>query len=132
MIHGVGTDVCKIPRIEAALQKHGERFARKVLGPEELKEYHVRCARHLVRGVRYVATRFAAKEAFSKALGLGLTPPMTWHTAQLLNADKGKPVMVCSGALQAYMLEKRLSAHVSVSDEEDVAVAFAIVEKADD
>jgi len=132
MIYGVGTDVCKIPRIEAALQRHGERFARKVLGPEELKEYHVRREHHQVRGVRYVATRFAAKEAFSKALGLGLTPPMTWHTAQLLNVEKGKPVLVCSGALQAYMQEQRLKAHVSVSDEEDVAVAFAVVEKADD
>ncbi|UGQ44581.1 holo-ACP synthase [Massilia endophytica] len=132
MIYGVGTDVCKIPRIEAALQRHGVRFAQRVLGPEELEEYHHRSARHAVRGVRYVATRFAAKEAFSKALGLGLTAPMTWQTAQMLNAPSGKPMMVCSGPLEQFMQQNRLTAQVSVSDEDDVAVAFVIVEKADD
>jgi holo-[acyl-carrier protein] synthase len=132
MIYGIGTDVCKIPRIAAALERSGERFARKILGPDELKVYHERCERNPVRGVRYAATRFAAKEAFSKALGLGLTPPMSWHAAQMLNADKGKPTMVCSGALAEFMKEHRLTAHISVSDEEDYAVAYAIVEQAND
>jgi len=132
MIYGVGTDICRIPRIAEALQRNGERFARRILGPDEIKVYHQRCERNPVRGVRYAATRFAAKEAFSKALGLGLTPPMTWHTAQMLNGDKGRPVMICSGALADYMQQHRLTAHVSVSDEEDYAVAYAIVEQAND
>ncbi|MCE3264679.1 MAG: holo-ACP synthase [Pseudoduganella sp.] len=132
MIYGIGTDVCKVPRIAAALERSGERFARKILGPDEYAVYVERSARSAVRGVRYAASRFAAKEAFSKALGLGLRQPMTWHTAQLLNDDLGKPYMACSGALGEFMLQNALVAHISVSDEEDYAVAYAIVERAND
>jgi holo-[acyl-carrier protein] synthase len=57
---------------------------------------------------------------------------MSWHTAQLLNAENGKPQLVCSGALAQFMDQHRLTAHVSVSDEEDYAVAYAIVEQAHD
>ncbi|GGB88607.1 holo-ACP synthase [Pseudoduganella buxea] len=130
MIHGVGTDICKIPRIAQALARHGERFAQKILGPQEMAVYRARAAGHPTRGVRYVATRFAAKEALSKALGIGLRAPMTWPAAQLLNADNGKPEFVCGGALLQYLEQNRLTVQVSVSDEEDYAVAFAIVEQA--
>jgi holo-[acyl-carrier protein] synthase len=132
MIHGIGTDICKVPRIAEALQRQGERFARRILGPDELAVYLERRARNEVRGVRYAATRFAAKEALSKALGTGLRAPMTWPAAQMLNDADGKPHIVCSGALQAYLEQHRLTAKVSVSDEEEYAVAFVIVEKADD
>jgi holo-[acyl-carrier protein] synthase len=132
MIHGIGTDICRIPRIGEALARQGERFARRVLGPEEIEVFRERSARNATRGVRYLATRFAAKEAFSKALGLGLRPPMTWPTAQLLNDALGKPCIVCSGALQDYMAQNRLAAKVSISDEEEYAVAFVIVEKQDE
>jgi holo-[acyl-carrier protein] synthase len=132
MIHGIGTDICKIPRIGAALARQGERFARRVLGPDEIEVYRERSARNATRGVRYLATRFAAKEALSKALGLGLRPPMTWPAAQLLNDALGKPCIVCSGDLAAYMAQNRLTAQVTVSDEEEYAVAFVIVEKHDE
>ncbi|XLZ70873.1 holo-ACP synthase [Massilia sp. SR12] len=132
MIYGIGTDICKVPRIAAALERSGERFARRILGPDEFAAYQQRCERSAVRGVRYAATRFAAKEAFSKALGLGLRAPMTWHTAQLLNDDLGKPYIACSGALGEFMLQNGLVAHISVSDEEEYAVAYAIVERAND
>ncbi len=130
MIYGIGTDICKIPRIEAALARHGDRFARKILGPQEMEKYHARKAQNAARGVRFVATRFAAKEAFSKAIGLGLRMPMTWPAAQMLNAPSGKPVIVCSGVLQEFMEQHKLSAQVSISDEEEYAVAFVIVEQA--
>src|SRR5690242_1129949 len=123
MIYGSATGVSHGPRIAAALQRSGDRFPRKILGREEFARYQSRCARSPLRRVRYAATRFAAKEAFSKALGLGLRPPMTWHTAQLLNDDLGKPYMACSGALGEFMLQNALVAHISVSDEEDYAVA---------
>ena len=132
MIHGIGTDICKVPRIGEALARSGERFARRVLGPDELAVFRERSERNSVRGVRYLATRFAAKEAFSKALGLGLRPPMTWPAAQLLNDALGKPCIVCSGDLKQYMEQHRLAAQVSVSDEEEYAVAFVIVEKLDE
>ena len=130
MIYGIGTDICKIPRIEAALERHGERFAKKILGPQELEKFRARSAKNAVRGVRFLATRFAAKEAFSKAIGLGLRMPMTWPAAQMLNHPSGKPMIVCSGVLADFMAANRLSAQVTISDEEEYAVAFVIVEQA--
>jgi holo-[acyl-carrier protein] synthase len=129
MIYGIGTDICKIPRIAAALERHGERFARKILGPQEMDKFRARSAKHVARGVRFLATRFAAKEAFSKAIGLGMRMPMTWPAAQMLNAPSGKPVIVCSGVLAEFMAERKLTAQVTISDEEDYAVAFVIVEQ---
>jgi len=130
MIYGVGTDICKIPRIEAALARHGDRFAQKILGPQEMVKYLSRKAKNPARGIRFVATRFAAKEAFSKAIGLGIRMPMTWPAAQMLNEPSGKPTIVCSGVLDEFMKKNKLSAQVSVSDEEEYAVAFVIVEQA--
>ncbi|CAM2903063.1 holo-ACP synthase [Janthinobacterium lividum] len=130
MIYGIGTDICKIPRIEAALARHGERFAKKILGPQELEKFRARSAKNAARGVRFLATRFAAKEAFSKAIGLGLRMPMTWPAAQMLNHPSGKPMIVCSGVLAQFMEKNRLSAQVTISDEEEYAVAFVIVEQA--
>jgi len=129
MIYGIGTDIIQISRIEAALARNGERFAEKILGAEELEKYRRRKARFEARGVRFLATRFAAKEAFSKAVGLGMRMPMTWRALQTLNAPGGKPVLVASGALHEFMERHGLSAQVSISDEADYAVAFVIVEK---
>ena len=132
MIYGIGTDIVQISRVEAALARSGERFAEKILGPQEMEKYLARRAKNEVRGLRFLATRFSAKEAFSKAIGLGMRMPMTWRSAQMLNAPSGKPVIACSGALREYMEQNRLTAQVSVSDEEEYAVAYVIVEKADE
>ncbi len=127
MIYGIGTDIVQISRVEAALARSGERFAEKILGPQELEKYHARRARSPVRGLRFLATRFSAKEAFSKAIGLGMRMPMTWRSAQMLNDPSGKPVIVCSGALEEFMRNNRLTAQVTISDEADYGVAFVIV-----
>lgn len=127
MIYGIGTDIVQVSRIEQALARSGERFARKILGGEELIEFRARRARSDVRGMRYLATRFSAKEAFSKAIGLGLRAPMTWPAAQLLNLPSGQPVLACSGALDEFMHQHRLSAQVTISDEAEYGVAFVIV-----
>ncbi len=129
MIYGIGTDIIQIARIEAALARNGERFAEKILGVEELEKYRRRKAKVEARGIRFLATRFAAKEAFSKALGLGMHMPMTWRAMQTLNAASGKPVAVTSGALREFMEQHGLSAQISITDEADYAVAFVIVEK---
>jgi holo-[acyl-carrier protein] synthase len=126
MIYGIGTDIVQISRIEGALGRN-ERFAEKILGPEELIKFHARRAKNDVRGLRFLATRFSAKEAFSKAIGLGMRMPMTWRSAQMLNAPSGKPVIVCSGALEEFMRDNKLSAQVTISDEADYGVAFVIV-----
>ncbi len=129
MIYGIGTDIIRIARIEAALARNGERFAQKILGPEELEKYRQRSAQV---AVRYVATRFAAKEAFSKAIGMGMRMPMTWRAVQILNAPSGKPQAVASGALKDYMTLHGLHAQVSITDEAEYAVAFVLVEKNDE
>jgi holo-[acyl-carrier protein] synthase len=130
MIYGIGTDIVQISRVEAALKRSGPRFAEKILGPEELVKYHARRAKNEVRGLRFLATRFSAKEAFSKAIGMGMRMPMTWRSAQMLNAPSGKPVIVCSGALEEFMRTHRLTAQVTISDEADYGVAFVIVTQA--
>ena len=130
MIYGIGTDIVQISRVEAALARSGPRFADKILGPQELDKYHARRAKNDVRGLRFLATRFSAKEAFSKAIGLGMRMPMTWRSAQMLNAPSGKPVIVCSGALEEFMRTHRLTAQVTISDEADYGVAFVIVTQA--
>jgi holo-[acyl-carrier protein] synthase len=130
MIYGIGTDIVQISRVEAALARNGERFAEKILGPQEMQKYLARRAKNEVRGLRFLATRFSAKEAFSKAMGLGMRMPMTWRSAQMLNAPSGKPIIVCSGALEEFMRDNRLTAQVTISDEADYGVAFVIVTQA--
>lgn len=129
MIYGIGTDIIQISRVEEALTRNGERFAEKILGPEELEKYRRRKAKVEARGLRFLATRFAAKEAFSKAIGLGMHMPMTWRAMQTLNAPSGKPVAVTSGVLKEFMEKNGLTAQVSITDEAEYAVAFVIVEK---
>ena len=131
MIFGIGTDICDIRRIEATFARRGERFAGKVLGAREIAVFHARRARSEARGLRYLATRFSAKEAFSKAVGLGIRMPMTWRACEIVNAASGKPEIALNGALAAWFDERRLVAHVSVSDESDYAAAFVVVETRD-
>lgn len=129
MIYGIGTDIIQIARIEAALARNGDRFAEKILGLDELEKYYRRKEKITARGIRFLATRFAAKEAFSKAIGLGLQMPMTWRAMQTLNAASGRPVVVTSGLLNEFMEKNGLTAQVSITDETEYAVAFVIVEK---
>ena len=132
MIYGIGTDIVQVRRIDALLARYGERFARRVLGPDELAEYHRRFARGAhgpAYAARYLAKRFAAKEAYSKALGLGLRGPMTLLSLQVLNDARGKPVALPRKALEPYVRERRLRAHVSVTDEQDAVVAFVVLEQ---
>jgi holo-[acyl-carrier protein] synthase len=128
MIFGVGTDICDIRRIRATLARRGDRFAEKVLGPTELQVFHARRARVEARGVSYLATRFSAKEAFSKAIGLGLHMPMTWRACEIVNAPSGQPLIRLHGALAAWFEARDLHAHVSVTDESDYATTFVVVE----
>lgn len=131
MIYGIGTDIVQTNRIEATLARAGERFAKKVLGVDELKEYQQRRAHVELRGLHYLCNRFAAKEAFSKALGLGMREPISWHALQILNDEHGRPYIVTSGALAEYMKSNQLTAQVSLSDEVDYSLAFVVVEKKD-
>ncbi len=129
MIHGIGTDICDIRRLRATLARRGDRFADKVLGPDELLTFHARRARVDARGLSYLATRFSAKEAFSKAIGLGLRSPMTWRACEILNRPGGAPYVRLHGALAQWFAALGLRAHVTLTDETDYAASFVVVEK---
>ena len=128
MIFGIGQDIIEIERVAAAVERHGERFATRVLGPRELAVYERRRQRSPRRGTAFLATRFAAKEAISKAVGLGMRMPMSWRSVEIVNEPGGRPCAIANGAFAAFLQERRLRLHVSVSDIASVAVAHAVAE----
>ena len=128
-IYGIGTDICDIRRIRASFERHGERFALKILSEAEMHTFRARSLRWPDRGIRFLATRFSVKEAFSKAIGLGMRMPMTWRLCEVVKDPSGKPMIVLHGALKLWFETRGLSAHVSLSDETDYATSFVIVEK---
>ena len=128
MIYGIGTDVCDLRRIAALVERRGDRFAQRVLGPSELQVYHARRQRLAARGLSYLATRFSAKESFSKAIGLGLHMPMTWRACEILNHPSGQPYLQLHGALAEWCQARRLISHVTLSDETDYVVSFVVLE----
>jgi holo-[acyl-carrier protein] synthase len=130
VIVGVGTDICDVRRIEATLARRGPRFPERVLGPREQQVYAARRARVESRGVRFLATRFSAKEAFSKAIGLGITSPMRWRDCEILNHPSGQPYIRLDGELARWFAARGWVAHVSVTDETDYAASFVVVETA--
>lgn len=129
MIYGIGTDICDIRRIHASVGKHGERFARKILSDAELITWKQRSARWPERGVRYLATRFSAKEAFSKAIGLGMRMPMTWRLCEIAKLPSGEPSIVLHGGLKDWFEKRELKAHITLTDETDYAASFCVVER---
>ncbi len=124
MIYGVGTDVVEVQRIEKALARFGERFAQRILCPSELQRF-----RGHRRKAHYLAKRFAAKEAFTKALGTGIHAPANWHGVWVKNLESGKPVFDFSRPLKKLLKSKAVTrAHLSLSDERGLAVATVILE----
>lgn len=133
MIYGIGTDICDVRRIRESLARHGERFPARVLGENELAVWEARGARWPERGVSYLATRFSAKEAFSKAIGMGMRMPMTWRNCEIANRPQGhpqagQPYVVLHGALKEWFESRQLHVHITVTDETDYAASFCVVE----
>jgi holo-[acyl-carrier protein] synthase len=125
VIAGIGTDLCDVGRIQRALDRYGERFAQRILVASELERFR----RHR-RPASYLAKRFAAKEAFSKAMGTGIRFPVNWHNVSVENEGSGKPVLKFSEEL-AELLRSRgiVAAHVSITDEIGMACAYVVLEK---
>lgn len=125
MILGIGTDIVAVARIEAAIQRHGDAFAETILADEELPEY--RASKH---PARFLAKRFAAKEAFAKASGQGLRAPVTLRAIRVTHDDLGKPILAFSAELAAYLDAQGMSGHhLSISDEKEMVVAYVVLEK---
>lgn len=129
MIHGIGTDICDVRRMRASFERHGPRFAQRVLGESEFAVWQARSLRWPDRGLRYLATRFSAKEAFSKAIGTGIHQPMSWRACEILNHASGQPYIRLHGTLKAWFEGQGLRAHVTLTDESDYAASFVVVEK---
>jgi holo-[acyl-carrier protein] synthase len=124
VIYGVGTDVVEIPRIQKALERWGARFARKVLCELELRRFE-----NHKQPAAYLAKRFAAKEAFTKALGTGIRAPANWHGVWVKNLPSGKPVLEFTEPLKDLLAKRGVThSHVSLSDEKGVAFATVILE----
>jgi holo-[acyl-carrier protein] synthase len=128
LIFGIGQDVIEIERIALALSRHGDRFVRRILGPRELAIFEARRRRSPKRGTAFLATRFAAKEAVSKAVGLGMRQPMTWRSIEIVNEPGGRPCALANGAMAAYLAGKGLRLHVSIADVDRLAIAQAVAE----
>jgi holo-[acyl-carrier protein] synthase len=124
VIHGVGTDIVRVARMGDALARHGARFAERILDVSERPAFEQ--ARD---PARLLSKRFAAKEAFGKALGTGVAAPATLHAVRVKHDALGKPLFELAPPLAAYMQERGLVAHLSLSDETDYVVAFAVIEK---
>lgn len=124
MIFGIGTDIVEVARIEASIQQFGDDFAKRILAESELASYlesHIKA--------RFLAKRFAAKEAFSKALGTGLRAPATFQNIAVSHDDLGKPLLVLAPELQALLQSKNITQmHISISDEKNLAAAFVVLE----
>lgn len=127
-IAGIGTDIIYISRIQRAYTRFGKRFLNRILGEQEKQIFTRRYGRDPQRGIRFLATRFAAKEAFSKAIGLGMRMPMAWSRMQTVNAPSGKPMVVLSGELKMWYEAKFGVAHVTLTDESDLVMAFVVIE----
>jgi len=124
MIYGIGTDLIEIKRVERVLERFGERFARRILCEPELKRFHAH-----KQPVAYLAKRFAAKEAFTKALGTGIHAPANWHGVWVINLKSGKPQLEFSDELQKLLKQRQiLRSHLSLTDEREIAAATVILE----
>jgi len=127
MIVGIGTDVVSIERIAGVLERHGERFVNRILTADERKRFDRTKAK-----ASHLAKRWAAKEAFSKAIGTGIHAPFTWKSIGLGRDPKGKPLVVPSPEMAKHLKKLGVTdAHVSLTDDAGVAVAFVVLEGKD-
>ncbi len=124
MIFGIGTDIAAVARLANMYERHGMAAAEKLLAPAEMADFEKTGDKG-----RFLAKRFAAKEAFGKALGTGVRAPATLPAIAVTHDELGKPLFSYSGELAVLMNTKGLSAHLSISDEQDYAVAFVILEQ---
>ena len=127
MIYGIGTDIVNIDRIQKIILKNKEGLIKRVLTEHEQALFA-----NKADSAAFCAKRFAAKEAFSKALGTGIGRVVSFQDLTVRKNDNGKPHFIPSEKLRLYLLEKGVKqAHLSISDESQYAVAFVVLEAID-
>jgi len=123
MISGVGTDIAAVARLGQLYERHGERALEKLLAPAERADFA-----KASDPARFLAKRFAAKEAFGKALGIGVAAPATLPNISIVHDVLGKPSFAYAPELAQLLAELGLVAHLSISDEREFALAFVVLE----
>ena len=131
MIYGVGCDVVEVARVAEVMAERGDRFARRILSEPEWATYEKRRALSPARGLAYVASRWAAKEAISKALGTGISGDVTFHSMIIGHRDSGAPTVCFAEPLAERLSRESITVHVSITDEKNVVAAFAVAEVRD-
>lgn len=123
MIFGIGTDIVRVARMQKNLERYGERFAERLLGPDELEAF-----RRNARPAHFLAKRFAAKEATAKAMGTGFTGGLAFHHIAVTHEPGGRPVLACTGKAADFLRQHAITeTHLSLSDEDEYAIAYVIL-----
>ncbi len=126
MIYGIGVDLVKVSRLEQGLARFGEHYADRLLAPEEHQEFF-----SASDPARFLAKRFAAKEAFAKATGTGLRHPLHLRSIAVTHSELGQPGLRFDGELSAWLRQRGIAAsHLSLSDEQDYVIAYVVLEQA--
>ena len=127
MITGIGTDLIAIDRIGRIWTRHRERLCVHILSPEEQDEFRATAAER--DAPRWLAKRWAAKEAFSKAAGTGMRAPLRWAGITITHDAHGRPGLTFAPFIQAWLHRRGIDrCHLSISDERDMACAFVVLE----
>lgn len=129
MIRGIGCDVVEVKRVADVLAKHGERFVDRLLTPNEKPLYEKRKSLSRDHALAFIASRWAVKEAVSKALGTGIANDVTFHSMEVMHNAKGAPLMIFNDPLKERLMQQGLFVHVSITDEKNVVAAFAVAEQ---
>ncbi len=125
MIYGIGTDIVSIERIAQTLDRHGAQFAQRILTDDELVQLN-----DVKEAAPWLAKRWAAKEAFGKAAGIGIRAPLALNAIGIVNDEHGKPTFDVSPAVKTWLDERSIAqTHVSISDEREHAIAFVVFER---
>lgn len=129
MIVGIGCDVVEQKRVTEALEKYGKRFVERLLTESEIKIYEKRLSLSKERGLSFLASRWAVKEAISKALGTGISGDVTFHAMTIMHTQNGAPMAVFSASLKERLQSQGIFVHITITDEKTVAAAFAVAEQ---
>lgn len=120
MIFGIGTDIVRIERMQKSLDRHGDKFAERILSSEEFEDYQ-----KTEQSARFLAKRFAAKEATAKAMGTGFRDGLSLKHIFVGHDQLGKPVLNYSDKASEFITENSINeSHISIADEQEYAVAF--------
>lgn len=129
MIRGIGCDVVEVKRVADVLDAHGERFVERLLTPNEIPLYHKRCALSKAHALAFISSRWAVKEAVSKALGTGIAEDVTFQSMEVMHNAKGAPIMIFKDPLKERLMQEGLFVHISITDEKTMVAAFAVAEQ---